>query len=185
MNWEDLYKQRKQTFGFHRTPVGPEKIRQALEIMHEYIPSKNDIMPFCINYYDYSDPEFRKKLYLGTLTPDEEPLPNPQSLAPEILVFSHRGVAAAGDSQIEIGIAAMFLAYQFTSMGIDYGYCRCFDDKIVNPLIGYPVELLIGVGYSSGKTYYNTVIEQEQKTPIRKYPNKRPALDEYIRGLYE
>jgi hypothetical protein len=181
MKWKSLCKQRTNCFGFSREAVGKEKIKQALDALHTFMPSQNEVMPMQIDYYDFSDWDFRRKIFDYTWTPESQgtSLPNPQVLAPEILIFSNR----VKENNLEIGMAAMFLAYQFTSIGIDYGFCNCYDDRI-HDLLGHRSQLIIGIGYSSGETYYNPFTEELEKTPVRRYKKRRPKQNEYIGGLY-
>lgn len=182
MKWLSLCKQRTNCFGFSREAAGKEKIKQALDALHKFMPSQNEKMPFQIDYHDFSDLDFRRKIFDMTWTPEDagKSLPNPQTLAPELLILSPRNT----ESELETGMAAMFLAYQLTEMGLSYGFCACFEKDELHAFYGKQVRLLIGVGYSSGDTYINPFTEQVCKTPNRKYKGRRPKQHEYTGGLY-
>ena len=182
MKWLSLCKQRTNCFGFSREAAGKEKIKQALDALHKFMPSQNEKMPFQIDYHDFSDWDFRRKIFDMTWTPESqgESLPNPQTLAPELLIFSSR----VKNDSLEIGMAAMFLAYQFTSMGLSYGFCKCYEEKPMWDIVGKPVQLIMGIGYSSGDSYINPFTQEVCKTPGRKYRGRRPKQHEYTGGLY-
>lgn len=182
MKWHSLCKQRTNCFGFSREEAGKEKIIQAIDALHKYMPSQNEKMPFQIDYINFNNKSLRQKIFDLTWTPEEagNTQPNPQTLAPELLILSTR----IEQTELELGMAAMFLAYQLTSMGLSYGFCACFDKQEIESLLNKPVRLIIGVGYSSGDTYINPFTNEICKTPFRRYKKSRPKQHEYTGGLY-
>lgn len=185
MNWDTLLKTRTNCFGFSQTPAGPKLIKRALTNLHLYMPSQNQTMPFRIDYFDMSNIELRKEIFNFTITPprkNKRSLANPQVLAPDLLMFSYRGNVINGNPEIEIGLAAMFLAYEFTNMKLSYGYCACFPKD--GQIQGQVVQLFMGVGHSSGDTYINPFDNKQYRTPPRKNMERRPSMKKYIKGLF-
>lgn len=209
MDWDDLLKNRKQTFQFKKEKPPKELIDKILDEVHQYCPSKQKVVPWKLDAYDWSDPEFRKQVFYDAWC-DSESLSdfrNPQVLAPYIFILGIRNIkltdyepiskdGAYGEimDQInnechkrtqatkEIGFAAMLITFSAINKGLHVGYCGSFNSNNKN------TRLIIGVGYKdTSPTYMNPLTNkptESRRTPSLREEHK-PNPETYIIKHYK
>lgn len=174
MNFNDILYARRQEKVFLPDEVIPSDVLDdILYHFHATIPSKQGEYPYYVDVLDWSDEELRHDLYWHSFNEDDDrqvSAKNPQTLAPILMcltidkrdeVFGH----------IEVGIAAMHLAYAITDAGWESGFCGCVirPDEVAEKL-GYTKEnhitqLMIGVGkHNPSGRYICPISGTEKKT---------------------
>lgn len=151
--WKDMLENRGTTFAWSDKEVTKETIQSILDDLHNYVPSKQAMMPYTITVLDWSNPTLRKEIFQHThrdgdrnVTTD---LGNPQTLAPWLLAFTPRmpvedeeveqydNVDNANhdpmsyfrlNSNLEIGIASSFIVWSAAARGLNTGYCGCLNE---------------------------------------------------------
>jgi len=186
MDWQQILKNKKQTFSWSDKIPDRKIIDQILDEVHNYCPSKQNAVPYKIEVLDWSDIPRRNQIFKDTWcdsnTPEDRR--NPQVMAPYLFTFSYRDSddpGANSNSLMEIGLAAMFVVLSAVNYGLDYGFCGCYHGNDMN--------LAIGIGYAGENmgTYWNPVLQQEMETPGIEPGNStndddnKPNKSEYIK----
>jgi|SRR6056300_706496 hypothetical protein len=176
MDWIDLCKKRKQTFVFKE--IVPEKnlIDKIILDLHTNCPSKQKKVPYNIEILDWSDKQRRIDIFSKTYC-DKNTLQdrrNPQTLAPYLILFSKRQQDVWVDYNLEIGLAAMFFVFSAANLGLDTGFCGCYNDP--------NYELALGVGYAAAdrSLYYNPLLNKFVNGPGVPFDEHKPELHEYV-----
>ncbi|MGA1256801.1 MAG: hypothetical protein ACO3YZ_06740 [Candidatus Nanopelagicaceae bacterium] len=153
MDWLKLIAARKQTLNFnpHET-TDWNQIEKILDLLHRYLPSKQNQCPYQIDVLGWNNPELRTQIFYKTLPPDDnnefsEWEWNPQTLAPVLFCLSSDSTRTA---KTEIGMAGLFIVYAATDLGYHTGFCGCINDGVgIAKLLGYhdlETRLIIGIG---------------------------------------
>ena len=175
MQWKKLVQRRRQEILFDKDEIIDRDIlSEVLHMMHRQMPSKQGQFPFDIDVLDWSNNSLRNYLIKNTVASDGRM--NMQMLAPILLCFSTKDDSG---SEMEIGIASMFLSLALKDIGLNSGFCACIqnNDKIASKLKRgkeSSTVLFLGVGKNvernkqvtdivSGETYITGPNRKERK----------------------
>ena len=165
MDWQQILKNKKQTFNWSDKVPERKIIDQILDELHTYCPSKQNNVPYSIEVLDWSNPAERNEIFKNTWcdsnTPEDRR--NPQVLAPYLFIWRSRDVGNPTDnsySQLEIGLASMFVVASAVNYGLDIGFCGCHnqDDIILSVGFGY-------AGVKNGGKFWNPISQKEEWSP--------------------
>ena len=180
MDWQNVLKNKKQTFLWADKIPDRKIIENIVNELHEHCPSKQNHVPYRIEILDWSDKDKRNKIFEETWcdTDDISDRRNPQVLAPYLFVFYARDVGNPEDNsytQLEIGLASMFITMSAVNYGLDIGFCGCNRDN--------GILMILGVGYAdsdpkNGK-YLNPL--SQQMCDFHENGESKPTKDKYIK----
>ena len=186
MDWQDILKNKKQTFSWSDKVPPRSIIDKILDEVHNHCPSKQNAVPYKIEVLDWSDTPRRNQIFKNTWCDVDSPEDrrNPQVMAPYLFTFSFRDSGDEGansNSLMEIGLASMFVVMSAVNYGLDIGFCGCYHGDDIN--------LAIGVGYAGPNmgTYWNPILQQEIETPSTEPGNStndddiKPNKSDYIK----
>ena len=206
MDWQDIIETRKTTFTYSDQEVPKVLVEKILQDLHDYMPSKQNKMPFEISVLDWSNPDLRYWIFENCHRNEDDSiqddLGNPQVLAPWLFAFSVRSLSAeeienniecnsdaymSKQGNIEIGIASSFIVYHAQSNGLATGYCGCIrDPEEMGKRLGHQsrINVLLGMGYPEIKDNFldprtNTLKELPKDHLFHK--QRQPKLSEYIK----
>lgn len=193
MNWLDILEKRSQTFVFDSVEPPKDLLIQITDEIHKHVPVKQNEFYYSIEIFDYSDADLRKKIYQTTKTNHSDYYRyNPQVLAPWLFVFKENMELTRNDkpfqlrrnyTNMQVGMASMFVALSAIDKGLDVGFCQCVTDHdSLNELIGHGVVLMVGVGYRSTKDSYYCLIDEIEK-PIPSKSIDKPKKEDYIKWI--
>ena len=206
MDWQDIIETRKTTFTYSDKPVDRIIVEKILQDMHDYMPSKQNKMPFEISVLDWSNPELRYWIFENCHRNEndtvENDLGNPQVLAPWLFAFSVRNLSdeeienntecrsdayMSKQGNIEIGIASSFIVYHAQSNGLSTGYCGCIrDPEEMGKRLGHQnrINVLLGLGYYDNRENFfdprTKSIKGLPKDHIH-HKQRQPKMTEYIK----
>lgn len=206
MDWQDIIKTRKTAFTFSDKDISKETVNEMLDELHQYMPSKQNKMPFQISVLDWSDPNLRNWIFQDCHRNEnhsvEEDVGNPQVLAPWLFAFSVRSLSdeeildnvecksdayMSKQGNIEIGIASSFIVYQAQSRGFATGYCGCIrNPDEMGKRLGHHnrINVLLGMGYPELKEeYFDPRINAYRPVPHDHvfHKTRQPKKPEYIK----
>jgi len=153
MDWEKLINDRVQTTTWDmEKEVSKDVIEEIMSEVHKRSASKQNVVRYNINIFDWSDTEFRNHFNEFCIRePYKTPVEyNTQVLAPYLIIFTRRNVYwnREGDpsisghpetnfetqiynkflpSSMETGIASANIILSAKAKGLDTGYCQCFN----------------------------------------------------------
>ena len=205
MDWKEIITTRKTTFTFSEKEIDKDIVYEIMQELHDYVPSKQNKMPFKISVLDWSNPELRNWIFQDCHRNEEhsveEDVGNPQVLAPWLFAFSVRNLSEdeienneecrsdqymSRQGNLEIGIASSFIIYQAQSRGIATGYCGCIrsPDEMAKRL-GHEnrIQVLLGMGYPEPKEqYFDPRINKFKEVPKDHiwHKKRQPKMSEYI-----
>jgi hypothetical protein len=193
MEWADILDKRSHTFAFDTATPPKDLLNQITDEIHNCVPVKQNEFYYSIEIFDYSDVDLRKKIYQTTRTNYHNYYRyNPQVLAPWLFVFKENMELTINDkpfqlrrnyTNMQVGMASMFIALSAVNKGLDVGFCQCVTDhNLLNKLIGNDVVLMLGVGYKSVKDNYYCLIDEIEK-PIPSKTIPKPKKEEYIKWI--
>lgn len=193
MEWLEILLKRSQTFIFDNVEPPKNLLEQIINEIHSHVPVKQNELYYSIEIFDYSNKELRKAIYQTTKTNYSDKYRyNPQVLAPWLVVFkeNHNLVnknigyhVERNNANLQIGMAAMFIALSAIDKGLSAGFCQCVTDRDqLNKLIGEDVILLMGIGYESKEDNYYCLIDEIYKPRPKKYESK-PNKEKYIKWI--
>jgi len=192
MQFDDILKKRKTVFSWDEKIPSKNDIDIIINSLHDYSPSKQSKCRYKLHVYKNDDEEKMMKIYQSVKADSWEDKPegrfNPQVLAPWLLIFEerHTGDEEDGAKAIyrDIGIAAVHIGYKAIDLGMGVGYCACFREDMAHhfsEVFDFTPELIIGVGYDSGKDKY--WCPHFKKFLDLPYRDIKPRKDEYIRYI--
>lgn len=168
-SWKRIIQARQSWPLFKKDPIDRSVIKEILDDLYDFMPSKQNKYPFYIKLFNWNDPDLRnyifKECHRNEDDSIEADLGNPQVLAPWLVAFSYRTpdlnneterreysdiTAVVRQGQLEIGIASTFIAYACEARNIQTGFCGCIrnPDQLAEK-IGMPgghVSLFMGIG---------------------------------------
>ena len=192
MQFDDILKKRKTIFSWDEKIPSKNDIDIIINSLHDFSPSKQAKCRYKLHVYKNDDEEKRLKIYQSTKADSWEDKPkgrfNPQVLAPWLFMFEERHIGDVEDGAKaiyrDIGIAAVHIGYKAIDLGMDIGYCACLRGDMAHhfsEVFDFTPELIIGVGYNSGKNEYWCPY---YKRPLSNHPpDIKPSKDEYIRYI--
>ena len=153
MDWNQLIESRVQTTTWDlEKEVSKETVESIMDEVHKRSASKQNLVRYEIQIFDWSDTEFRNHFNeLCIREPYKTPVEyNTQVLAPWLIIFKRRKNIhwnRAGDltsdypdidystelfnrfvpSSLETGIASANIILSAKAKGLDTGYCACFN----------------------------------------------------------
>ena len=193
MDWNELIKERLNSFAWSEREVDVKLIKYTLIQVFNNAPSKNQKYPFTIKLVK-NNHDLKLKLMTvchrnRDLSAEEDP-GNPQVLAPYILGFCRRDIEETATKQdyriaedienyscLEMGIQATYIMLELKNKGLDTGIVSCIQDQdIAAELLGLPnkCKLILGIGYGAydvrstgeGITYWDPRIEALKPIPF-------------------
>lgn len=193
MNWLDILEKRSQTFVFDSVEPPKDLLIQITDEIHKYVPVKQNEFYYSIEIFDYSDADLRKRIYQTTKTNYSDHYRyNPQVLAPWLFVFKENMELTKNNkpfqlrrnyTNMQVGMASMFVALSAIDKGLDVGFCQCVTDHdLLNESIGHGAVLMVGVGYRSIKDSYFCLIDEIEK-PIPPKSIDKPNKEDYIKWI--
>ena len=206
MEWQDIIRTRKTTFTFADKLVDKTIVDEILQELHDFMPSKQNKMPFEISVLDWSNADLRHWIFQDCHRDDlatvEEDTGNPQILAPWLFAFSVRSLSdeeildnsecksdayMSKQGNIEIGIASSFIVYNAQSRGLATGYCGCIrTPDEMGQRLGHQnrINVLLGLGYPETKDqYFDPRINANRPIPHDHafHKTRQPKVNEYIK----
>lgn len=201
MDWQQILKNKQQTFNWSDKIPDRKIIDQILDELHNYCPSKQNSVPYKIEVLDWSNKERRNQIFKDTWCESDtlDDRRNPQVLAPYLVIFSYRahkydhsydyinhskynkditetGIAPPWHHSMETGLASMFLVLSAVNHGLDYGFCGCYRGK-------EDMSITIGLGYAGEYMgeYWNPVLQKNVKTTGKQENFLKPNKSDYIK----
>lgn len=206
MDWQNIIRTRKTTFTFENKEVDKAIVDEILQEMHNFMPSKQNKMPFQISVLDWSNPDLRHWIFQDCHRNEnhtvEQDVGNPQVLAPWLFAFSVRNLSEdevldnvecnssaymSKQGNIEIGIASSFIIYNAQSRGLATGYCGCIrSPDEMGKRLGHQnrINVLLGLGYPELKDeYFDPRINSNRPIPHDHvfHKTRQPKITEYIK----
>lgn len=200
MNFDSIMEKRKTNFSWSQQTVDKVLIKHIIETVIDSVPSKQNKFPYTIDVLDWSDPALRNDIFFHTHRDINESVKtdpgNPQTLAPMLLVFTHRNMSnedigkqtelheeeyKENIGNLEIGIVSTMLMLSFENVGLATGFCQCINDKSVlgKKLNRDKVVLMMGVGYpSDASTYFDPRINAQKNIP--NFHNPKPPIEKIV-----
>ena len=179
MDWQQILKNKQQTFNWSDKIPDRKIIDQILDELHNYCPSKQNAVPYKIEVLDWSNKERRNQIFKDSWcdynTPDDRR--NPQVLAPYLVIFSYRDHDYDNiNHSMETGLASMFLVLSAVNHGLDYGFCGCYRGK-------EDMGIAIGLGYAGEYMgeYWNPVLQKNIETTVKQENFPKPNKSNYIK----
>jgi hypothetical protein len=193
MEFNEVLNFRTNTYKWDDKIPALELIDQIVNGVHCHVPSKQRRVRYDMRIIPaHSMSELQHKMYAGCKADADHPKSryNPQVLAPFVIAFAPRpagndGVAAGyyeHESDVEIGMAAMYVALAAVDVGLAVGFCACIRNRkeMVNDL-GIAPHLYLGVGYpAAGNQYYCPVYQTLVDIPDSDSQTK-PPMNEYVK----
>jgi hypothetical protein len=198
--FNSIIKNRKTNFSWSNQEVNKQLITDIITTVINCVPSKQNKFPYTIDVFDWSEPNLRNDIFFHTHRDLNESVNtdrgNPQTLAPILLVFTHRimtnkdigrhsELKEAGYKStignLEIGIVSAMLMLAFEDAGLATGFCQCINDKSVlgKKLNRDKVVLMMGVGYpSDATTYFDPRINAQKNIP--NFHNPKPPIEKIV-----
>ena len=191
MDIEQSMSNRKNTYNWTDQIPSQSDIDKIVHDIHNYAPSKSRRVRFVLTVIKNDDITRKNLIYKSTITDPSKPNArfNPQVLAPYLLSFTKRDPDTIDtdpdsydDYLLDIGIASAYAVLSASSLGLDTGFCKCFNDtdSLFLAINDIPT-LLIGIGYrSKDKKYLCPIRNTITFIPDRDYDTK-PDIQEYVR----
>lgn len=200
MDFDKVIDFRKTNFSWSNQEVDILLVKKVINNVISKVPSKQNKFPYCIDVLDWSDPALRNTIFTHThrdkaISIHDDP-GNPQTLAPVLLVFTHREMSDndIGKSlelkkpsyknkiaNIEIGIVSAMLMLAFENEGLATGLCQCINETVIlgSYIDRNEIILLMGVGYPGNKdTYHDPRINDQKSVP--NFHNEKPSLNKIV-----
>ncbi len=202
MQWEDLLKNKKQSFVFKKQTPDQSIIDSIVEEIHAKCPSKQNRVLYDLRVLDWSNEEMRLDFYRSTDRDPKRPGQyNPQCLAPYLFVWSAREELEpsinkfgednnpeyanprwrAGVTNMEIGICSMFTVFSAQAKGLSSGFCKCIKAEPIEEKYGFTPILFLGVGYGFDlppMMYWCPINKKNMSVPYGK--ETKPEVDSYV-----
>lgn len=184
--WNRNAQLRVNTYNWKQEAPSIDTIKEILNDLHNYSPSKQRVTRYSIEVFRNDNEEKRNKIYrAGAASTSDTARHNPQLLAPWLLFFKPRNITddySKTDMYMDIGIAISTIIYSAADKGIDTGLCRCVNyADLMKEAIGFFPEMTIGLGYKDpAKEYYCPHYQKMVPIPDSDHDSK-PAIDEYIK----
>ncbi len=180
MEWQNILNNKTQTFLWSDKVPQREIIEKIINELHTHCPSKQNNVPYSIEVLDWSNKAKRNQIFKESWcdTEDSTDRRNPQVLAPYLIVFYARDVGNPEDNsytQLEIGLASMFITMSAVNYGLNTGFCGCnHNDEIL---------MILGVGYADSDpkkgTYWNPI--SQQTCNFEENTDSKPNKHDYIK----
>lgn len=204
MDWNDLIAQRHNAFAWQEREVNINLIKESMQQVFNFAPSKNQKYPFIIKLIKNNQSRKKQLMTICHRNLDldvENDRGNPQVLAPYLIGFCERNVSELEKTKedyrdnddivnyscLEMGLQAAYLMLALANKGLDTGICSCIQDQIqAGELFGLPnkCKLILGIGYSKGTGSFDYLDPRTNKTKQIPYArtNKdtvypKPSLD--------
>ena len=201
MQWEDILKNKHQSFVFKKRQPDKSIIDKIVEEIHTKCPSKQNRVLYDLRILDWSNEELRLDFYKSTERDARRPgLYNPQCLAPYLFVWSQRDIESStnrlgedsnpeylneewllGVTNMEIGICSMFTVLSAQDKGLSSGFCKCIKPQFIEEKYGFTPLLFLGVGYGFDlppMMYWCPVNKRNVSVP---YGSEiKPEVDSYV-----